>query len=31
VGIDLATAMHDQGITTLEEYFSLPAAPNYLN
>jgi D-alanyl-D-alanine carboxypeptidase len=31
VGVDLATAMHDQSITTLEEYFALPAAPNYLN
>ena len=31
VGIDLATAMHDQGVATLEEYFSLPAAPNYIN
>lgn len=31
VGVDLATVMHDQGITTLEEYFALPAAPTYLN
>lgn len=31
VGIEVATAMHDQAITTLEEYYSLPAAPNYLN
>jgi D-alanyl-D-alanine carboxypeptidase len=31
VGVDLATAMHDQNISTLEEYFSLPAAPGYLN
>jgi len=31
VGVDLATAMHEQGIQTLEEYFALPAAPNYLN
>lgn len=31
VGIDLATTMHDQGISTLEEYFALPAAPSYLN
>ena len=31
VGVDLATTMKTQGVTTLEEYFSLPAAPNYLN
>ena len=31
VGIEVATAMHDQAISTLEEYYSLPAAPNYLN
>lgn len=31
VGVDVATAMHDQGITTLEEYYNLPAAPSYLN
>jgi D-alanyl-D-alanine carboxypeptidase len=31
VGVDLATAMHDQNISTLEEYFSLPTAPGYLN
>jgi D-alanyl-D-alanine carboxypeptidase len=29
VGVDLATDMHDKGITTLEEYFGLPAAPTY--
>jgi D-alanyl-D-alanine carboxypeptidase len=29
VGIDLATEMHKTGITTLEEFFGLPAAPNY--
>ena len=31
VGVEVATAMHDQAITTLEEFYSLPAAPNYLN
>lgn len=31
VGVGLATAMHDQNISTLEEYFALPAAPSYLN
>ena len=31
VGVELATAMHDQKISTLEEYFALPAAPEYLN
>jgi D-alanyl-D-alanine carboxypeptidase len=31
VGLDLAKVMHDQNIPTLEAYFSLPAAPNYLN
>lgn len=31
VGIEVATAMHDQQIQTLEEYFALPAAPKYLN
>lgn len=30
VGVDLATEMHDRGITTLEEFFGLPAAPSYL-
>lgn len=29
VGVDLATAMHDTGIPTLEQFFSLPAAPDY--
>jgi D-alanyl-D-alanine carboxypeptidase len=31
VGIDVATAMHDQNIQTLEEFYALPAAPSYLN
>ena len=29
VGIDLAAEMHDTGVTTLEEFFGLPAAPSY--
>ncbi len=29
VGTDLATEMHDTGVTTLEEFFGLPAAPDY--
>ena len=29
VGVPLATEMHDTGITTLEEFFGLPAAPEY--
>ncbi len=29
VGVPLATAMHETGITTLEEFFGLPAAPDY--
>ena len=29
IGVDLATEMHSKGITTLEEFFGLPAAPNY--
>jgi D-alanyl-D-alanine carboxypeptidase len=29
VGVPLATEMHDTGVTTLEEYFGLPAAPDY--
>lgn len=29
VGAKLSTEMHRQGITTLEEFFGLPAAPNY--
>ena len=31
VGVATATEMHDRGITTLEEFYDLPAAPNYLN
>ena len=29
VGVPLATEMRDRGITTLEEFFGLPAAPSY--
>ena len=29
VGTDLSTEMRERGITTLEEFFGLPAAPNY--
>ena len=29
VGVPLATEMRDKGITTLEEFFGLPAAPSY--
>ena len=29
IGIDLATEMHNTGLTTLEEFFGLPAAPDY--
>ena len=29
VGKELAKEMHDTGFTTLEEFFELPAAPNY--
>ncbi|HET8896598.1 MAG TPA: M15 family metallopeptidase, partial [Protaetiibacter sp.] len=29
VGVDVATDMHNRGIRTLEEYFGLPAAPDY--
>jgi D-alanyl-D-alanine carboxypeptidase len=29
VGVPLATEMHDTGVTTLEEFFGLPAAPDY--
>jgi D-alanyl-D-alanine carboxypeptidase len=29
VGVDVATDMHERGIRTLEEYFGLPAAPDY--
>ena len=31
VGVALATEMHTTKITTLEEFFGLPAAPNYAN
>lgn len=31
VGVETATAMYDQAISTLEEFYALPAAPNYLN
>jgi zinc D-Ala-D-Ala carboxypeptidase len=29
VGVELATEMHDTGVMTLEEFFGLPAAPDY--
>jgi D-alanyl-D-alanine carboxypeptidase len=29
VGVDLATEMHNRGVTTLEEYFGLPPASTY--
>lgn len=29
VGIEVATELHKTGITTLEEFFGLPAAPDY--
>jgi D-alanyl-D-alanine carboxypeptidase len=29
VGVALSTEMHNDGITTLEEFFGLPAAPDY--
>lgn len=29
VGVELATRMHETGVTTLEEFFGLPAAPQY--
>lgn len=29
VGVELSTEMHKQGITTLEEFFGFPAAPDY--
>jgi D-alanyl-D-alanine carboxypeptidase len=29
VGVPLATEMHERGITTLEEFFGLPPAPDY--
>jgi D-alanyl-D-alanine carboxypeptidase len=31
VGVDLATEMHTTGVPTLEQFFGLPAAPDYLN
>jgi D-alanyl-D-alanine carboxypeptidase len=30
VGVELSTEMHNTGVTTLEEFFGLPAAPDYL-
>ncbi|WP_245861194.1 M15 family metallopeptidase [Compostimonas suwonensis] len=29
IGVDLSTEMHNRGVTTLEEFFGLPAAPGY--
>ncbi|MFC6356513.1 M15 family metallopeptidase [Luethyella okanaganae] len=29
IGVDLSTEMHETGVATLEEFFGLPAAPNY--
>ena len=29
IGADLSTEMHNTGVSTLEEFFGLPAAPNY--
>jgi D-alanyl-D-alanine carboxypeptidase len=29
VGVEVASDMHDRGIRTLEEYYGLPAAPDY--
>jgi D-alanyl-D-alanine carboxypeptidase len=29
IGVDLATEMHNTGVSTLEEFFGLPAAPSY--
>lgn len=29
IGTDVSTAMHEQGIATLEEFFELPPAPDY--
>ncbi len=29
IGVELATEMHNTGVTTLEEFFGLPAAPGY--
>jgi len=31
VGVELATEMHTTGAQTLEQFFGLPAAPNYTN
>jgi D-alanyl-D-alanine carboxypeptidase len=31
VGVEVSKAMHKQKISTLEEYYSLPAAPGYVN
>ena len=31
VGVELATEMHEKGISTMEEFFELPPAPDYLN
>ncbi|MEO6117295.1 MAG: M15 family metallopeptidase [Pseudolysinimonas sp.] len=31
IGVDLATEMHTTGMQTLEQFFGLPAAPNYVN
>ncbi len=30
IGVDAASAFHASGASTLEEFFSLPAAPGYL-
>lgn len=30
IGVALATEMHNTGVQTLEQFFGLPAAPNYL-
>ena len=29
VGVELATQLHETGVETLEEFFDLPAAPDY--
>jgi D-alanyl-D-alanine carboxypeptidase len=31
IGVELATEMHNTGVQTLEEFFGLPAAPDYVN
>jgi D-alanyl-D-alanine carboxypeptidase len=31
IGLALSTEMHKEGVETLEEFFGLPAAPNYAN